>query len=1610
MRHLFITISAVFVSSLVMGQTQPANYVQSTTYQVETLDGETQATNPTGGDLSNDDKIETITYYDGLGRPKQSISKQAGGNRQDIVTPFVYDAYGRQVKDYLPYADSLQNIAPSLDLRNQTDLLGDITDRYLVKYPSDMDPNSPNPYSEKVYEQSPLNRVFEQAAPGYDWALEQGHTIKFEYYFNSFDENAPTNLGNDNVKWLSVFHPESNTEKTELQFDGYYLADQLYRTITKDENWQPHANPDIEEKNHTTEEFKNKQGQIILKRTFNDNEAHDTYYVYDDFGNLTYVLPPEASYQIVNEGSQGFRISSQTNYPWTDLVLVDNEFAQEYNKKLSEYENSEILNTDLINEYGAQGGFTVNTHQDQDLVSLSITFSAATPFALRQGELVSLDAYGKYADTELGKLTGIDYEYIFLIKNNRIVIEKTGIGEGKLTSVNQMFNSDIKLSYTQNYPWTTYTDVDAKFAAEYEKELEPYPNSDILGVAIPNEYGGQGGLHITIDEHDNVLLTFNSTTTIPLKLKQGLVLPLNAKRRIDDRDNFETFQGYTLSIKDNNLHISGEQAITSFVRTCGTPVPTLPSTVVEGLCYIYHYDYRNRLVEKKIPGKGWEFMVYDKLDRPILTQDANLRLKNKWLFTKYDVFGRVAYTGRFGYVPSQSGDENSGRIELQDSINDLGQGVHLYEIRIPRATLINNKSLYYTNQSFPTNGLDVYTINYYDSYENLDDLNVPAIELAPNTLIFDEIVTPNVKSLPTFNQVRVLGTDQWITSVAYYDEDARPVYTASKNDYLDTVDKMKTDFDFVGKPLQTESRHVKGTNPAIVVNDFYTYDHTGRLLTQKQQINNQPVELIAKNIYNELGELVSKGVGGLEASPLQTVDYKYNIRGWLKSINDGDTAGDDLFGFKLNYNSPEHTGITPLYNGNISETHWQTANDHNPRSYGYGYDALNRIKTAGYFGNYALEGHPMEIENFSLNMVAYDKNGNILSLQRRGLVEADNRIDIIDDLVYEYQPSSNKLANVSDNATIDGFKDRTGGGRTSGYDYQYDSNGNMISDENKHITSIVYNHLNLPAKVMFFAPSGLNNPDITEGSIEYVYDATGVKLSKTVNSSGPTTNGTPTTTYYAGNYMYEETPSGEALKFFNHPEGYVEPETLGFSTPSNPIFNYIYQYKDHLGNIRLSYNKGSYQSLIESAFYEEYEGWEFQGGSINGSIELESGRLKVNVKEAYNGARFTLGNGFNIGDQVKIYLKLDKGSTDKVRIVVVESDGAGNWSGYHLNSDAQTGVYTFVHTVTEHQVLNLKIDKSNTNIGVETHFYIDDVYATTGEPEIVEENNYYPFGLKHKGYNNVVSANANGTALKYKTFQGQEMNDELGLNWLSFKWRNYDPAIARFFNIDPLAEHYAYQSPYNFSENRVIDGVELEGLERWPINGEPYERAVQNASHKLDNIRKDVGVAINSFFSFVLSPLKQVDGFVFGGSEKRASISDEPDPNANSDTETLNGEVMVELANVYGPQLENKVLEGTKLASDLIDTFAGPFTNESNSTTSNNNSNVTTSNNSNTETITVTNVVRVTDNYGYNNQSNVVVVKKDTVVNTADRSKVEQEKAEKLKQANDEAQRRRNGS
>jgi RHS repeat-associated protein len=106
--------------------------------------------------------------------------------------------------------------------------------------------------------------------------------------------------------------------------------------------------------------------------------------------------------------------------------------------------------------------------------------------------------------------------------------------------------------------------------------------------------------------------------------------------------------------------------------------------------------------------------------------------------------------------------------------------------------------------------------------------------------------------------------------------------------------------------------------------------------------------------------------------------------------------------------------------------------------------------------------------------------------------------------------------------------------------------------------------------------------------------------------------------------------------------------------------------------------------------------------------------------------------------------------------------------------------------------------------------YFDNLQVVHTRGPILEETHYYPFGLVMAG----ISSKAAGVLPnKEQTFQEQRFDDDLGLNLISFKWRTHDPQTGRFLQVDPLSDDYRYQSPYNFSENRVTDGREMEGME-----------------------------------------------------------------------------------------------------------------------------------------------------------------------------------------------------
>ncbi len=196
-------------------------------------------------------------------------------------------------------------------------------------------------------------------------------------------------------------------------------------------------------------------------------------------------------------------------------------------------------------------------------------------------------------------------------------------------------------------------------------------------------------------------------------------------------------------------------------------------------------------------------------------------------------------------------------------------------------------------------------------------------------------------------------------------------------------------------------------------------------------------------------------------------------------------------------------------------------------------------------------------ENYNLDYVSYDLNGNITGLQRHGLVslerERENLIkkyDLIDRLSYNYgnqaETYSNRLLAVDDKVETNGVaNDFNDFGSYQNKEYNYDLNGNMTYDANKKI-NISYNHINLPHTI-----------DFSEGQkIRNAYLAAGSKI----RTERITSKGISTYTDYVQEFVYEN----DTLRFFPMEEGRVV-----FQDNGTPKLEY--HYKDHLGNLRLAF-------------------------------------------------------------------------------------------------------------------------------------------------------------------------------------------------------------------------------------------------------------------------------------------------------------------------------------------------------------------------------------------------------------------------------------------------------
>jgi RHS repeat-associated protein len=493
-----------------------------------------------------------------------------------------------------------------------------------------------------------------------------------------------------------------------------------------------------------------------------------------------------------------------------------------------------------------------------------------------------------------------------------------------------------------------------------------------------------------------------------------------------------------------------------------------------------------------------------------------------------------------------------------------------------------------------------------------------------------------------------------------------------------------------------------------------------------------------------------------------------------------------------------------------------------------------------------------EADRFRVSDIAYDANGNITALKRRGLLtDGGSTYGLIDDLSYTY--TGNRLRAVEDavatSSGIGDFKNNT----SQSDEYFYDANGNMIEDRNKQISYIRYNHLNLPDSIRFS----------TGNSIAYTYDALGAKLVQRVYESSTL----KARRDYLGSFFYEN----DSLRHIQFSEGRIVYESSG------PGYAYQYYHKDHLGNIRQVF-RAEQTTLYSASMEVEQE-------------EEESAQHFHNLRESrVNDPRFNLTDGgraaawlnaargrdygpvwsksINAGDSLhaevygmlfnpqekpkKLPLNLLGRVGSPILGSAVETPGLSH-SGLAANpivvgmvvakllakpevpesylkyvlydkdsiayAEGKVNLSRKAYETAEKLALDIKASKTGfVEVYVynssEENVWYDEFSIQSTSAVVIQENHYYPFGM-----------NIAGLGLDYESgnkylYNGKEKQSDHNLDWLDYGARMYDAQIGRWHSVDPLAELYRSLSSYHYVHNNPLKFIDPNGMNSQAFNGD----------------------------------------------------------------------------------------------------------------------------------------------------------------------------------------------
>lgn len=331
--------------------------------------------------ITNSNSFTSFKYIDRQGRLLQTNNKRATPLGKDVIKFHEFDEYGKEIKSYLPYVATTTN--GSYDLDASTNQLNYYASGSLIDHDT-------KPWSEVEIEKSPAKRLTKSGGLGEGYQLEDNHATKYEYSFNT--------LSNKVFKWGI-----ESDGSLKLDEDIYYDSNDLSKQTVKSSEY-------TSGNDHKTIAYTNHLGQKILTRYYNGSDQFDTYYVYDDYGQLVYIVPPEASKMA--RGSGVFRVTDENVFESTQTFPSTSSTSDAYY-----YRQGATVTLPAGRTFTT--GFSIKPIPEGPTANSS---ASETDF----GQLLFINTYDNYRRLVSKKVPGVDPVYYVYDKAGRLRLSQDG--------------------------------------------------------------------------------------------------------------------------------------------------------------------------------------------------------------------------------------------------------------------------------------------------------------------------------------------------------------------------------------------------------------------------------------------------------------------------------------------------------------------------------------------------------------------------------------------------------------------------------------------------------------------------------------------------------------------------------------------------------------------------------------------------------------------------------------------------------------------------------------------------------------------------------------------------------------------------------------------------------------------------------------------------------------------------------------------------------------------------------------------------------------------------------------------------------------------------------